>query len=216
MAIHASPTPPLRAYFQWRPAALLLAASALALASAYPPKRPSARLPAVSFVGKKDSAASVKAFQGVYKVLMSPRCLNCHPAGDRPLQGEDSHVHAMNVQRGLDGQGISALRCANCHQDKNLPGLHLPPGNPKWGLPPARTKMVFQGRTPRQLARQLLDLRQNGGKTRPQLIEHVTSDSLVLGGWHPGAGRALPPLSHDAFARLFTRWITTGAYAPSR
>lgn len=214
-----SPTPLARAHFQWRPAALLFAASALALASACPPRPPAAvreRLSAAAFAVKKDSVASVKAFQGVYQVLMSPRCLNCHPAGDRPLQGEDSHVHAMNVRRGADGKGISALRCANCHQDKNLPGLHMPPGNPQWGLPPARMKMVFQGRTPRQLARQLLDLRQNGGKTRQQLLAHVASDSLVLGGWHPGDGRALPPLSHAAFARLFTQWLATGAYAPSR
>ncbi|HET7002353.1 MAG TPA: hypothetical protein VFI33_13620, partial [Puia sp.] len=29
----------------------------------------------------KDSVGSVKAFMKVYKVLMSPRCMNCHPAG---------------------------------------------------------------------------------------------------------------------------------------
>ena len=34
----------------------------------------------------KDSVESVKAFMKVYKVLMSPRCLNCHPSGDVPLQ----------------------------------------------------------------------------------------------------------------------------------
>src|SRR6476660_2616760 len=41
----------------------------------------------------KDSVGSVKAFMKVYKVLMSPRCMNCHPAGDAPLQGDDNHVH---------------------------------------------------------------------------------------------------------------------------
>ncbi|RZM02756.1 MAG: hypothetical protein EOO88_56950, partial [Pedobacter sp.] len=44
---------------------------------------------------KKDSVASVKAFEKVYMVLKSPRCMNCHPAGDIPLQGEDSHLHSM-------------------------------------------------------------------------------------------------------------------------
>jgi hypothetical protein len=164
----------------------------------------------------KDSLASVKAFMGVYKVLMSPRCMNCHPSGDVPLQGEDSHLHTMGVQRGVDGHGVYALKCANCHQAQNTPGLHTPPGNPKWGLPPADMKMVFQGRTPRQLARQLLDLKQNGGKSRQQLIEHATSDGIVLGGWNPGEGRALPPMSHDEFARLFTTWIDKGAYIPAR
>ena len=61
----------------------------------------------------KDSTESVEAFMQVYKVLMSPRCMNCHPAGDRPLQGEDSHVHIMNVQRGKDGKGLYALKCSN-------------------------------------------------------------------------------------------------------
>src|SRR5205814_4369497 len=54
----------------------------------------------------KDSAESVEAFMQVYKVLMSPRCMNCHPAGDHPLQGDDSHMHIMNVQRGKDGKGV--------------------------------------------------------------------------------------------------------------
>src|ERR1700733_1330232 len=79
----------------------------------------------------KDSIESVKAFMKVYKVLMSPRCMNCHPSGDAPLQGDDSHVHTMNVQRGKDGTGLYAAKCSNCHQPTNVPGLHTPPGNPK-------------------------------------------------------------------------------------
>jgi hypothetical protein len=163
-----------------------------------------------------DSVASVQAFKGVYKVLMSPRCMNCHPAGDAPLQGDDSHIHTMNVQRGIDGHGVYALKCSNCHQAQNTPGLHTPPGNPKWALPPADMKMVFQGRTPRQLARQLLDPKQNGGKTKQQLIDHVTSDGIVLGGWNPGEGRTLPPMPHAAFAKLFKTWIDKGAYLPAK
>ena len=92
----------------------------------------------------KDSVESVEAFMQVYKVLMSPRCMNCHPAGDHPLQGDDSHMHMMNVQRGKNGKGIYALKCANCHQPENTPGVHTPPGNPKWQLPPANMNMAFQ------------------------------------------------------------------------
>ncbi|RZK73496.1 MAG: hypothetical protein EOO92_18420, partial [Pedobacter sp.] len=40
-----------------------------------------------SSVAVKDSVASVTAFKKVYSVLMSPRCMNCHPSGDIPLQG---------------------------------------------------------------------------------------------------------------------------------
>lgn len=118
----------------------------------------------------KDSVGSVKAFMSVYKVLMSARCMNCHPSGDAPLQGDDNHIHAMNVRRGVDGKGLYSVRCSNCHQPENTAGLHMPPGNPKWGLPPANMRMVFQGRSPRQLALQLLDPKQNGGRTKAQLI----------------------------------------------
>src|SRR6478609_8859341 len=55
---------------------------------------------------KNDSVESVKAFMDVYKVLMSPRCMNCHPSGDVPLQGDDSHLHTMSPQRGKDGKGL--------------------------------------------------------------------------------------------------------------
>ena len=93
----------------------------------------------------KDSVGSAKAFLNVYRVLMSARCMNCHPSGDAPLQGDDHHIHTMNVQRGIDGKGLYAERCSNCHQPENTAGVHMPPGNPKWGLPPANMRMVFQG-----------------------------------------------------------------------
>jgi len=161
----------------------------------------------------KDSVESVKAFMQVYKVLMSPRCMNCHPSGDVPLQGDDSHVHTMLPKRGKDGKGVYAMKWGNCHQPENLPGLHKPPGNPNWHLPPADMKMVFQGKTPRQLARQLMDPKQNGNKSKEKLLEHA-HDALVIAGWNMGEGRALPPMSHEEFVKAWTTWIKKGAYAP--
>ena len=161
----------------------------------------------------KDSVESVKAFMQVYKVLMSPRCMNCHPSGDVPLQGDDSHVHTMLPKRGKDGKGLYAMKCGNCHQPENLPGLHKPPGNPNWHLPPADMKMVFQGKTPRQLARQLMDPKQNGNKSKEKLLEHA-HDALAIAGWNMGEGRALPPMSHEEFVKAWTTWIKKGAYAP--
>lgn len=166
-----------------------------------------------NFSIEKDSVASVKAFAKVYKVLMSPRCMNCHPAGDVPLQGDDSHLHTMSPKRGVDGKGLFAMKCSNCHQPTNTPGLHTPPGNPEWHLPPADMKMVFEGRTPHQLAKQLIDPAQNGNKTLEKLLEHA-NDTLVLAGWNPGEGRSLPPMSHAAFKKAWETWITKGAYAP--
>lgn len=175
-------------------------------------------LPATSRVRfekeNKDSIESVKAFMQVYTVLMSPRCMNCHPAGDVPLQGDDSHLHTMAPKRGADGKGVYAMKCTNCHQPTNTPGLHTPPGNPNWHLPPADMKMVFQGKTPHELAKQLVDKNQNGHKDMKQLLEHA-HDSLVLAGWNPGEGRSLPPMSHKDFVKAWTTWINKGAYAPA-
>ncbi|HEX8021705.1 MAG TPA: hypothetical protein VF500_17280, partial [Mucilaginibacter sp.] len=70
-------------------------------------------------VYKKDSVVSVRAFQQVYTVLMSARCMNCHPSGDVPLQGDDNHLHTMLPKRGIDGKGVYAMKCANCHQPTN-------------------------------------------------------------------------------------------------
>jgi hypothetical protein len=161
----------------------------------------------------KDSVESVKAFMDVYKVLMSPRCMNCHPSGDVPLQGDDSHIHNMLPQRGKDGKGIYAMKCMNCHQPTNLEGLNKPPGNPNWHLPPANMKMVFEGRTPGQLAKQIINPKTNGNKTLQQLIEHA-DDGLVKAGWDMGEGRTAPPLIHEEFKKAWVTWIKTGAYAP--
>ena len=175
--------------------------------------QPDPTLPAGQVTALSDSVQSVKAFMKVYQVLMSPRCMNCHPAGDVPLQGDDNHLHTMTPKRGKDGKGVYAMKCNNCHQPANTPGVHTPPGNPNWHLPPADMKMVFQGRTPHQLAKQLMDPNQNGHKTKEQLIEHA-KDGLVMAAWNPGEGRTLPPMTYEAFATAWITWIEKGAYAP--
>ncbi|MEC7785226.1 MAG: hypothetical protein VYB38_17605 [Bacteroidota bacterium] len=162
---------------------------------------------------KKDSLVSKEAFKKVYTVLMHPRCMNCHPSGDIPLQGDDSHLHGMSPHRGKDGKGMYAMKCANCHQNENTPGLHAPPGNPVWHLPPADMKMVFQGRTANQLAKQLIDKSKNGNKSIKDLIAHA-EDTLVKAGWHPAEGLALPPMSHAEFKEAWITWLKNGAYAP--
>src|SRR5688572_4213641 len=161
----------------------------------------------------KDSVASVKAFMKVYKVLMSPRCMNCHPAGDIPLQGDDSHLHTMSPIRGKDGHGVYAMKCSNCHQPTNSPGLNTPPGNPKWALPPADMKMVFEGKSPRELALQIMDYNRNEHKNKTQLIEHAR-DTLVKAGWNMGEGRKPPPLSYKEFVTAWDTWIKSGGVAP--
>ena len=164
-------------------------------------------------VSKIDSVSSVASFMKVYQVLMSPRCMNCHPSGDIPLQGDDSHLHTMSPKRGKDGKGLYAMKCSNCHQPTNSPGLHTPPGNPKWALPPADMKMVFEGKSPRQLALQIMDYQRNGHKNKAQLIEHAR-DTLVKAGWNMGEGRKPPPLSYREFVEVWDDWIKKGGIAP--
>jgi hypothetical protein len=161
-----------------------------------------------------DASASRAAFLQLYRVLTSPRCQNCHPAGDAPLQGDDSHVHIQNVKRGADGHGVTAMRCDTCHQTVNLPGEHMPPGNPKWALPPPQHKMVFVGRSPAELCQQIKDPRQNGGRSLDQLLDHVADDDLVGWGWNPGDGRTLPPLSRPDTVAQMKIWIAGGAACP--
>lgn len=168
----------------------------------------------VERVRKIDSVASVAAFRQVYEVLMSPRCMNCHPAGDIPLQGDDSHLHTMSPIRGKDGKGVYAMKCSNCHQPTNSPGFNTPPGNPKWALPPADMKMVFEGKSPRELALQIMDYKRNGHKNKVQLIEHAR-DTLVKAGWNMGEGRKPPPLSYKEFVAAWDEWINKGGVAPN-
>jgi mono/diheme cytochrome c family protein len=163
----------------------------------------------------KDSIASQKAFLQVYKVLMSPRCMNCHPAGDVPLQGDDNHLHPQGVKRGPEGKGLYALKCSNCHQTENTPGLNMPPGADGWHLPPANMRLVFQGRSPHDLAMQLKNRSQNGNKSLHDLIEHMNTD-LVKWGWEPGDGRSTPPLGYAEFVNQVKIWIDNGAVVPPK
>lgn len=179
----------------------------------------------------RDDAGARAAFLEAYKVFMHPRCVNCHPAGDAPLQGEDSRPHTFfRLRRGADGHGVFTVKCLNCHQAQNLPGLHMPPGatyplkdgaedpahrgEPRWHMPPEATPMVFEKRTPGQLCRQLLDKRQNGGLTPEQLVHHVNHDPFVVWGWNPGEGRRAPPLSHAEFVRNVKEWVDKGCACP--
>jgi hypothetical protein len=117
---------------------------------------------------KRDSLArseeSKAAFLEAYRVFMHPRCMNCHPAGDVPLQGDDSRLHVQGVKRGPDGKGLYAGKCSNCHQEQHIAGVNMPPGGKGWHLPPMNRKMIFEGKTPRQLATHFKDNKYTGFK----------------------------------------------------
>ena len=45
--------------------------------------------------------ASAALFERMATVMTHPRCLNCHTNGAAPKQGDDRHLHIMDVVRGL-------------------------------------------------------------------------------------------------------------------
>ena len=112
--------------------------------------------PPSSFSSISDRAARSRAlFAEAAKVITSPRCMNCHPAGDHPTQGNDEHVHQPAATRGEAGVGIPGLVCAACHTDKNFPlvgatSYQSIPGHPRWGLAPI--EMAWQGKRLRRSA----------------------------------------------------------------
>ena len=161
----------------------------------------------------KNDVVARAAFPQLADVFLHPRCKNCHPAGEGPLQGDEGAVHAMNVKRGPDGLGKDAARCGNCHQTTNMPGANMPPGAPNWRMPTPEMPMVFEDKTPGELCRQLKDPAKNGGRTIEEIIRHVTADPLVLWGWNPGEGRTVPR-SHDEFAGKMKEWADNGAACP--
>src|SRR5262247_4222348 len=68
----------------------------------------------------RDDAGAPATFLEAYKVFMHPRCVNCHPAGNAPLQGEDSRPHTFfRLRRGADGHGVFTVKCVNLliHRD---------------------------------------------------------------------------------------------------
>jgi hypothetical protein len=168
----------------------------------------------LSALAEDRADAGKRAFLEVARVLQSPRCQNCHPAGAAPLQGDRGRPHALLITRASVDAG---LLCSACHRDRNSEALGIaggPPGAPGWNLPARDMPLVFQGKAPTALCEQLKNPLQNGGRDLAELLEHVESDPLVLWGWQPGGKRTLPPLSHERFAAAFRTWIAAGAVCP--
>lgn len=146
------------------------------------------------------------------KVLGHPRCANCHPDGDTPLQGTDWKPHDPPVVRGPDNHGVVGMQCEGCHQDRNLELARLP-GAPNWHLAPL--SMAWVGKSPREVCEQLKDTQRNGGKTLAQIVEHNAHDELVGWGWAPGSGREPAPGNQKLFGAIVAAWVETGAECPA-
>ena len=157
-----------------------------------------------------------EAFDKMMQVLTHKRCVNCHPSGDRPRQGEDSHYHNFGVQRGADNHGIAALRCETCHtyENNDFSGV---PGAPEWSLAPIQ--MQWEGLSRVEIAKSILDPTINGGRTLEQTVEHLTEHALVLWAWQPGIDaegnpREVPPIPVEEYIKAVKEWAEAGAPIP--
>ncbi|MEM8897119.1 MAG: hypothetical protein AAGC85_03405 [Bacteroidota bacterium] len=159
---------------------------------------------------------SSEAFDQMMAVVTHKRCMNCHPAGDRPRQGEDSHIHNFEVQRGEDGHGTLALRCETCHQTENnaLAGV---PGAPHWHLAPR--SMGWEGLSKKDIARAIINRSKNGGRSLSEIERHMTEDPLVLWVFEPGVNnegipREKPPIDKETYIAAVKQWVKEGAVIP--
>ncbi len=157
-------------------------------------------------------ARSAAMFTELGKVLTHPRCVNCHPAGNRPRQGDQSQLHQPPVERGADGHGTEPMRCSICHQKANFEPGRVP-GHPEWHIAPR--EMAWEGKTLPEICTQIKDSARNGGRKPEDLIHHIGEDTLVGWAWAPGYGRTPAPGTQKAAGALVEAWLKSGAICPA-
>jgi hypothetical protein len=169
--------------------------------------------PAASFASIRDQRArSVALFTEAGKVLQHPRCLNCHPAGDRPTQTDAMRPHQPLVVRGDSDIGAVGMMCTTCHHAENFDAAGVP-GNPQWHLAPI--SMAWQGKSLGQICEQIKDKSRNGGRDMAALIQHMSEDTLVGWAWSPGGTRTPAPGTQAQLGEIIKAWAQNGAHCPS-
>lgn len=166
---------------------------------------------ATALAQQSDEARSIALFREAGKVLKHPRCLNCHPVGERPTQTDRMTPHMPFVVRGADGHGPAGLPCNACHQAANYAESGVP-GNPKWHLAPAA--MAWAGKSLGEICRQIKDPARNGGLEMAALLKHMAEDALVGWAWNPGGKRTPAPGTQAEFGETLRAWNSFGAFCP--
>ena len=184
----------------------VLTAYAVAETASYTLAAPE-RFSSIGDINKRSAAL----FTELGSVLTNPRCVNCHPAGDRPRQGDLSRLHQPPVYRGPDGFGLETMRCPVCHQSANFEPGRMP-GRSQWHLAPL--EMGWEGKTIREICMQIKDPARNGGRSLEDLIHHIGTDNLVGWAWAPGSGRQPAPGTQKEAGALAEAWVNTGAVCP--
>ncbi len=163
-----------------------------------------------------DAERSAALFNEMFVVIESPRCMNCHPVGDVPAQGDLMQAHQPPVVRGDGGIGAPGMRCSTCHGAENVEfktGQGSIPGHTPWQLAPI--EMGWIGKSATEICEQLKDPERNGNRDLAELHEHNAEDGLVGWGWEPGEGRTPAAGTQKIFGELTQAWIDTGAVCPT-
>ncbi len=155
-------------------------------------------------------------FNEMAKVITHPRCMNCHPVGNLPTQGDDMRPHNPPVVRWDEaGFGPPGLHCSSCHGAENadfVGNVGSMPGHQPWNLPPV--SMGWVGLSVAEICAQLKDPARNGDRTLADIEEHNATDGLVGWAWNPGEGRTPAPGTQKVVGDLTKSWIETGAACP--
>ena len=178
-----------------------------------PPAHAQASGPTMTAETKLEGA---RLYLQIHQVLTHPRCLNCHPKGDSPKQGDQGRIHTPPITRGPYDSGPLGLSCAACHQQANYAASGVP-GAPNWRLAPI--SMAWEDKTPGELCRALLDQRTNGNRDLKAMVTHLTQNTLIAWGWEPGTEgdgrrREPVPIAKAEFDRIVNAWAKTGAACP--
>lgn len=156
-------------------------------------------------------ARATALFTEAAKVIQHPRCVNCHPAGDSPFQGDGSRPHRPPVVRGPGNFGVPGMQCNACHQVRNFDPARIP-GAPNWSLAPREA--AWEGLDAGAICEQIKDPTRNGDLSLEQIVEHMEKDPLVGWAWAPGRGRQPAPGSQEIFGALIAAWVEEGAACP--
>ena len=159
-----------------------------------------------AFAGITDSQARSRAlFTEAAKVIINPRCMNCHPATDRPTQGNDMHARSGPPRYG-------AGSCQTCHTDRALHsygaciGSKLS-GHPRWDVAPI--EMAWQGKSAGEICQQIKGTKRNGGRSLEYFT--ITWPKMIS-----SPGRGIPALGatrSPARRRDWANWCGPGSIA---
>jgi hypothetical protein len=160
------------------------------------------------------------AWNRVYSVVSSPRCINCHTAVQYPQQGDDRHRHLFNVVRGPSNAGVVGLNCGTCHQSSNADSTGVP-GAMHWQLAPLTMKWQDAGDRVLPSPQVCRIIVSEAKRHHLDLVQHHAEEALVRWAFQPGlrndgTPRNTPPLTHEQFVDATRTWVAAGSPCPER